>query len=748
MKRGAILGFMLANLGLCLWMFRDALWGESLLAPLDILPAACSKYHFLDPASSGIPANQFIVDQITYDLPIQHTIYHAYRQGEIPWWDPFTWAGRPLLADAHINGTDPIRVLAYLCLPFELAYNWTLILHFILGGFAMLLLLRHWRFSAATCGLLALTYEFAGCFVLYFGHPWIQASFNYYPLLWLAWEAALQRRSGWHALAASALVAGVFYSGNLQSHAYLALFAAAIGLGYGGLAGARWKRVLPVLGFSLAAGAALAMPVLLGQLEMFHYGVRVPSLHSSFPVELNGPATLFAIYPWALGTFRTVDLAKFFDSANVGFHIYIGSAGVALALLGCRSRPARADLVPAQRTAWWLIGIYLLIVSTPVQNALYLRSAALGVLGLILQAALGVERLSASGEPLRRWGWFAVVVVVAAGVVMNVASLVIYPKFIPTVRQMALAHIQKSPRGLQEAHALREFQINNLANEVSFKNPETVAACVGLLGFAGLCGWPAARRHPWAIPSVLTLNLVPVLLFAFRFVPVQPVTLWHRLMADGTEQRRVARVLEAGHERLIEVSGAPFKRLYPNSLGHLFEVRTVHGYSALQPRSLILLSPAERENWLPQTADYIYESEVPGAAVGELRKNATPGSARFQWLDSAHRNLRIEKETLTQIRLAIEPGEAAELLWTDTYYPGWSARAGSENIPIERVEPCFSKIKVPAAARTLVLRYEPTYLRPGMILAGGAAALLAIVPAIRRLRKVRLGSGAPQPHGF
>ena len=56
----------------------------------------------------------------------------------MPWWDPYNYGGRPLLADAHINGTDPVRCLAYWLLPFELAYNWTLIGHSLLAGISML----------------------------------------------------------------------------------------------------------------------------------------------------------------------------------------------------------------------------------------------------------------------------------------------------------------------------------------------------------------------------------------------------------------------------------------------------------------------------------------------------------------------------------------------------------------------------------------------------------------------------------
>src|SRR5438874_261958 len=98
MRQRVSLFFLAAELLASWFMFRGALWGKQLLAPLDIAPAFFSKYRYIDPTSGGIPANHYIIDQLTYDLPIQATVYHAYRHGEVPWWDPYDYAGRPLLA--------------------------------------------------------------------------------------------------------------------------------------------------------------------------------------------------------------------------------------------------------------------------------------------------------------------------------------------------------------------------------------------------------------------------------------------------------------------------------------------------------------------------------------------------------------------------------------------------------------------------------------------------------------------------
>jgi hypothetical protein len=103
MKR-PVLWFLLLNLGLGVAVFREAMWGQALLAPLDLPPAAYAKYHFVDPLSNGLVKNSGLVDQLLYDLPIQYTVHDAYRRGEIPWWDPYSYAGRPFWRMRTLTG--------------------------------------------------------------------------------------------------------------------------------------------------------------------------------------------------------------------------------------------------------------------------------------------------------------------------------------------------------------------------------------------------------------------------------------------------------------------------------------------------------------------------------------------------------------------------------------------------------------------------------------------------------------------
>ncbi len=725
MKVRPYLCFFWAELVVCALVFGDALIGRSLLAPLDIAPALFSKYQYLSPGGSKVPANHYVIDQLTYDLPLQHTIYEAYRRGEIPWWDPYTYAGRPLLADAHINGTDPVRVLLYQILPFSWAYNWTRIIHSVLTGLGMFLLLRHWGHGVEDSILWSLTYQFAGCQALFFGHPWIQASFVYYPFLWFLWDRSWQQSVGWLTVLSALAVAAVFYAGNLQSHAYLPLFVLAFVWGYKPRSLDQWLKMIATLGLSCSLGACLALPVLLGQIEFFRLGVRTIEPTTHVGAWLSGLASLSALYPWALGTFRTLDLGKFLSQSGLGFHLFIGCAGFLLALLGGFFRPLREERHRPRRTALVLVIIYFLVLSTPLLGVFYTRCAGLGVMGLVILASFALPLPAQAADRRRRLGGIVLTLGLIIAVVTNVAGLIVYPRLLPKVREM-VARQSAAKVSLDEAPGLREFQVNNLPKEVTFRNPETILACLSLLALGGWLLTVSAKADRWIKP-VLWLNLIPVLMFCHRFIPHHPVGLWRELQAGGPEQKRVAAVMGGTSLRLIEKAPGIHEQVFPNALSHLYQVRTVHGYSALRPRCLEYLSDRDKDNWRNQMADYAYVVSQRGQEKGDFQKVEKSGWSRFQWRESVDRAFQIEENGLNEIRLHFAPGVAGTLWWTDTYYPGWTAKADGRIVSLSFLAPCFSTVVIAPETHLLVLHYQPTGLRLGRISAiSGLVVLLGL----------------------
>jgi hypothetical protein len=604
-----------------------------------------------------------------------------------------------------------------------LAYNWALVGHFLLTGLATLLLLRHFGFPDWQCILLAITYQFSSALVIQFGQVWVHATLAYYPLLWLAWDKWFLERK-WHWVGvAGIIIAAIFYSGSLQTDSYLAFFMVAILLGYGIRGADVWRKFSGIL-LSGVIGFCLGAPVLLSQIELFALSVRKVDTPFNSLHFLGGMASLSALYPWLLGTFRTLDLSKLAGQMyHFGFALFIGSAAVCLALLGTRSSGESTHRLRRQkRTAIWLLVFYFLIASSPLANILYLRIGGLAALALVVLAAIAVTAAIENTKLYITVGRWILVFSIAGAIVSNIFAFVVYPKFLPAVKAKVLLAATKH---FAEAPALRSFQVDNLPAEISFRNPETVLATAGLVFLAFLLIKPRLRSSNVLWMTLLVLNLGPVMLFARRFIPHDPIELWHRLLSGGEEQRKVAGLRDTPY-RLHDIAPTPTDQLFPWAMSHLYGVRTVHGYGALPLATLSEMSPQQREKHKAQFADVFYWTETSGSSVGVLSTNDISTLVRFHWLGGSPRKLQISEAHLNTIKLDLAPGGADTLQWADTFFPGWKAFANGQEIDLKRYPPCFTSLHIPASTQEVLLRYKPRFLDTGkrlgilgLVIAGG-----------------------------
>ena len=265
---------------------------------------------------------------------------------------------------------------------------------------------------------------------------------------------------------------------------------------------------------------------------------------------------------------------------------------------------------------------------------------------------------------------------------------------------------------LDAAPALRVFQAENLPAEISFQNPETALACASLVGLSVLLLWPLLRKHTVVWMALLIMNLLPVLSFCYRYVPRQNMALWHRLLAGGPEQQKVMAELKDTVYRLSDIAPGLHEMVMPGAFGHLYRVRTLHGYSSLPPPNLSNLSRGAPDRWRVKAADWVYESKARNQSAGVFATNGAPGLARFQWKGRTPRRFQVEEPVLTRIRVTFETGPAGFLLRTDSWYPGWQATAEGRRLAVKKTEPCFSEIEIPADVRVLELCYQPRYLQP------------------------------------
>ncbi len=390
--------------------------GKALLAPLDIPAALWTKYRFVDPNASEVPANHYAIDPNPWRMCPCSGRFTKLTSGA-----KYHGGIRTLMAawrcsgDGHTNGIDWSRVALDYLLPFELAYNWTRVVHFALIGLGMFLLLGRFGAPLAIRLPMALTYQFCGFFTLAFQHPFLEGTFLYYPFLWLAWDAYSRRPQFRQIALASVWVAGALFAGDPQVDAYLALFGGAFLLGYGGWRWEAWKRLAPAMAASGILGGLSGGANLARVFRAVLPGNPVDGAgEESLELALRGVFFIGGLSVDARHV-RTFDAGKLLGHNSLGFSLFIGCAGCLLAACGARWPCSNASLAKPRRTALWLVAIYLFILTTPLLDLFYTRSAGLAVMGLTVLAAAGAGFLweSKAAFPKLSRGIIALTVVLA-----------------------------------------------------------------------------------------------------------------------------------------------------------------------------------------------------------------------------------------------------------------------------------------------------------------------------------------------
>jgi hypothetical protein len=255
-------------------------------ADLVVHPTAVLYSDHSDFLAETLPAKRFLVREV-------------WVHAEIPLWQPYSYAGNPFLHDLKTAVYYPPHLPLY-CLPDEAvgpALSWITALHVLLAGATMYGYARTQELGAAGALTAAVGYMFAGKWMLHLlagGHAFF-APLAWLPLVLLAMDRAVRRRSFAWAVWAAAAFALIVLGAHPQLTFYAAVFAAVWSLGpaldtAGFLGGAGPRSLVRTanalvrwLGLGLltaATAAALAAVVLLQAVEAAREasrGAGVPS---------------------------------------------------------------------------------------------------------------------------------------------------------------------------------------------------------------------------------------------------------------------------------------------------------------------------------------------------------------------------------------------------------------------------------------------------------------------------------------
>ncbi len=154
-------------------------------------------------------------DLTTFFYPFRFIWVEAVQQGHFPFWNPFIKCGVPLFATIQPGVLYPLSIL-YFFLPLDLAFNWTIILHFFLAGAFTYILMRELGASLQGALAAALAFLFSGYLISVHNVLNTLLSVSWYPLvMWLGCRMVRTGLLRW-AIASGVSLCCMFLGGGVE----------------------------------------------------------------------------------------------------------------------------------------------------------------------------------------------------------------------------------------------------------------------------------------------------------------------------------------------------------------------------------------------------------------------------------------------------------------------------------------------------------------------------------------------------
>lgn len=376
-------------------------------APLDFL------VNFYTPwdASYDFPVkNPALSDVVNQMIPWKTFTAWSWKQGIVPLWNPFNFAGTPHLANWQSAVLYPTNLL-FLVLPFTTAWSLHILLQPLLAGLFTIAFLRSLSLSRTSSLLGAVAFAFGGFMTVWLEWGTLGHAILWLPLALFAAEKYVATKNLSYILLWILSVAMSLLAGHLQVSLYM-FVGAVVYFWYRHRQLDRPSRtslfvrfLLPTVPFLLIAAQ------LLPSIDLFFRSSRSiaadPEWFRAFRIPLSGLLTFIA--PDFFG--NPVTRNHWSDHSYVEMTGYVGIIPLLLASITLITKKKRYPVA----LFWWFIGISLLVsLKTPVANALpWLRIPVLAtssparIIGIIsfALAVLAAHGLDQLGERIKKGQW-------------------------------------------------------------------------------------------------------------------------------------------------------------------------------------------------------------------------------------------------------------------------------------------------------------------------------------------------------
>jgi len=254
----------------------------------------------------------FWEDFVEYVLPIQVFAAREFAAGTVPFWNPYSFAGMPFLADVQVGFFYPLnRIFTLFTGSEENVSVWTLqfavIFHFFISQINMYLFTRSLKISSYGSLISAVTYTFSLLMVCHVIHPMMVYHLVWLPLIFMFFRKGILNARYDYAIASGLILGFTLLAGHPQTTLYVYLLLGMYLL-YEVIIMAKEKSKSIITGIicgaiTFAIGAGLFMVQYIPSQELADYSVRAEmSYEKSSEGSLEFKQTLTAIIPYLFGS--------------------------------------------------------------------------------------------------------------------------------------------------------------------------------------------------------------------------------------------------------------------------------------------------------------------------------------------------------------------------------------------------------------------------------------------------------------
>ncbi len=163
-------------------------------------------------------------DFLTQFYPWMKVYAESIKDFTFPFWSRYFHSGFPLMAEGQIGGFYPLNIVMFFLLPFKVAYNYSVILHFVLAGCFSCAYAR--RVGADQWGgaLAALLFCFGSAYAGAFYNVVTLRTLIWFPLVLLLFEYFISSKKLLYIIIAGIVVGAQFLAGFIQMAAYSFVF--------------------------------------------------------------------------------------------------------------------------------------------------------------------------------------------------------------------------------------------------------------------------------------------------------------------------------------------------------------------------------------------------------------------------------------------------------------------------------------------------------------------------------------------